>query len=70
MSKDELKQIGVFATIPFVMAIPPALGWIIGRFLDEHLGTKPFCLYLFIILGFVAGLKEVYRLIKRYGNSD
>lgn len=56
-------------TIPFVLAVPPILGWFIGKWLDEYFNTKPYGMYIFIILGFIAGFKEVYRLIKRYGND-
>jgi ATP synthase protein I len=64
-----IKQLGVFITIPFVMAVPPILGWLAGEWLDERLGSKPFLMYLFIAIGFLAGFREVYRIIKRFGNG-
>lgn len=41
------------------------VGFFIGRWLDQKLGTEPFLLVLFLIFGFVASGKEVYRIIKR-----
>ena len=64
-----LKIIGIFVTIPFVMALPPILGWLFGSWLDGKLDTKPYFMYLFIALGFIAGFKELYRIIKRYGDG-
>lgn len=64
-----IKQIGIYMTIPFVLAIPPVLGWFIGSWLDEKLGSASFFMYFFIVLGFVAGFRELYRIIKRFGNG-
>lgn len=64
-----IRQLAVFITIPFVMAVPPVLGWLIGVWLDEKLGSTPFLMYVFILLGFAAGFREVYRLIKRFGDE-
>lgn len=64
-----MRQIGVFMTIPFVLAVPPVLGWWIGSWLDGKINSSPYFMYAFIALGFVAGIREVYRLIKRFGNE-
>jgi len=63
------RQIGAYITIPFVLAVPPILGWFIGDWLDSKLGTRPYLMYLFLVLGFVAGFRELYRIIKKFGND-
>ena len=65
---EELK-IGIFVTIPFVLATPPILGWFIGQWLDKKLATEPYLMYILVILGFVAGFRELYRIIKRFGDA-
>ena len=75
MPKDDDKrklyrQMCVFITIPFVLAIPPVMGWLIGEWLDSLFDTKPILMYVFIVLGFAAGFKEVYRIIKRFGDES
>jgi ATP synthase protein I len=62
-------QIGVFVILPFVLAVPPILGWFIGKWLDKHLHTSPYLKYVFLILGILAGIRECYRLIKEYGDK-
>ena len=62
------RQIGVYVTIPFVLAVPPVLGWFIGNWLDGKLKTGPYLMFLFLVLGFVAGFREVFRIIKKFGN--
>lgn len=64
-----MKQLGAFITIPFVLAVPPVLGYYIGSWIDEKFNTQPIFMYILIVLGFVAGFREVYRIITRFGNG-
>lgn len=67
--QKRIRQIGVYITIPFVLAIPPVLGSFIGMWLDKKLETSPFLMFFFLVLGFAAGVREVYRIIKRFGDG-
>ena len=69
MGNNKFQQIGALITIPFVLAIPPVIGWFIGRWLDKKMDTAPYLMYVFIFLGFLAGIRECYRIIKEYGNE-
>jgi len=62
-------MLAVYLTIPFVLAIPPVLGWFIGDWLDGKLNIRPVLTYVLILLGFIAGFKELFRIIKRFGNG-
>lgn len=70
INRRRIRLIGIFATIPFVLAVPPVIGWYIGSWLDKGLGTDPYMMYSLLILGFIAGVREFYRIIKKYGNED
>lgn len=63
-----MKQFGIFLTLPFVLAIPPIIGLLLGRLIDGALGTG-FFQYFFMILGFIAAFREFYRIIKRFGDE-
>ena len=65
-----MKKIAIFATIPFVLAVPPIVGWYAGTWLDEHLGTAPYLMISLIILGLLGGFKELIRLIRDYGDNS
>ncbi len=65
---NRARQVGIYATVPFVLAVPPIIGWLIGSWLDGILGTSPFLRYILLVLGFVAGFREIYRLVKKYGS--
>ena len=49
--------------LSFVVAI--GLGWWFGRTLDGWLGTTPWLARVFVTLGFVAGVLNVYRTLTR-----
>lgn len=60
-----IRQMGLLTVIPILLAVGPLVGMFIGKFLDQWLNTEPYLMYLFIVMGFVASGKEVYRLVKR-----
>ena len=72
-SEDEdqknVRQIGIFVTIPFVLAVPPIIGWFIGSWLDGFFGTEPYLMYILLVLGFIAGFREMFRIVRRYGDG-
>jgi len=68
-NRKKIQQIGVFTTIPFVLIVSPMIGWFIGKWLDKFFETAPYLMYALIILGFAAGIRECYRIIKKYGNE-
>jgi ATP synthase protein I len=67
--RKRLRQAAVFVTIPFVLAIPPVIGWFIGEWLDKKWGTGPILVVIFILLGFAAGIREFLRILKRFGDG-
>ena len=63
--RRHLRQIGLLGTIPILIAVGPVVGFFIGRWLDEKLGSEPYLLVLFLIIGFIASGREIYGIIKR-----
>jgi F0F1-type ATP synthase assembly protein I len=66
--KERLKgyrQIAMATTIPLIMLAGPAVGYFLGRFLDDLLGTSNVLMVVFLLLGVAAGGVEAYRIIKQ-----
>ena len=59
-----LREVGLVTAIPFLLLVSPVVGYFLGRFLDRWFNTS-FLWIVFIVLGFVAGIREVYRIIVR-----
>jgi len=64
------RQLGIFTTIPIILAVGPILGLFIGRFLDQELHTEPYLMTVFTFLGLAAAGRGVYDLIKRAGQFN
>jgi F0F1-type ATP synthase assembly protein I len=60
-----LRPIGLLTSIPFLMMFGPLLGYFGGDWLDKRFGTEPYLMILFIVLGFIASGREVWKLIQR-----
>jgi F0F1-type ATP synthase assembly protein I len=59
------RQAGLLGTLPFMLAIPPVAGVLIGRWLDERFGTTPLFTVVLVIMGFVAGIREILNVLKK-----
>ena len=59
----------LLSTIGLTLVIATALGFGIGYLLDRWLGTFPWLMMLFTILGIVAGFVEMIRAVNR-ANQD
>ncbi|MDD5282391.1 MAG: AtpZ/AtpI family protein [Candidatus Omnitrophica bacterium] len=61
----KMMQIGGLAlAIPFEMAAGPFIGFFIGMYLKSKLGLHEYIMYIFILMGFVAGFINTAVIIK------
>jgi len=58
------RQLGLLTAVPFLLAAGPIVGFYIGDWLDKKFYTTPWLMLGFLVLGFVAGIKETISLIK------
>lgn len=65
-----LGQVGQLVTIPMLLLVSPLIGLFIGRFLDRRFQTPDVFMYIFLTLGFVAGGREVYRMVRRIAREE
>jgi F0F1-type ATP synthase assembly protein I len=64
------RQVGTLTAIPFILVAGPAVGYLIGSWIDGRLGSEPIFLIVFLVLGFVAAGRETYRLIQLASRED
>ena len=69
MSKKQrygiLRALSVSSQLGITMVACIAIGVFLGRFLDNLLGTAPWLLLLFSLLGVVAALRTIINLSKK-----
>ena len=68
-SKSDLKGLSFAYRISSELVAALIVSVILGLTIDKFLGTKPIALISLIILGFFAGLLNIYRLIRRIENT-
>ena len=68
-SKSDFKGLSFAYRISTELAAALIVSVLLGLGIDKVFDTKPFGLITLIILGFFAGLLNIYRLIRRIENS-
>jgi ATP synthase protein I len=66
--REKYKQIriyGLLSSIPGFLVVPPVVGVLVGRWLDDRFHTAPWLLLVFLILGFGAGIRLIMRTPQR-----
>lgn len=59
------RVIGLLGTIPLILAASPLVGYGMGYLLDKWLGTGWILKAVFLVLGFVAGVREMMILLRK-----
>jgi len=52
-------------SIPTLLIASPLVGLFLGRFADQRFGTDPWLMTAGVVLGFIAGGREVTLIIRR-----
>ena len=64
------RQIGLLSTIPFLLALAPIVGYLLGNYLDQRFGTRPWLGIVLLGLGFVAGVRETVKIVRIAQRED
>jgi len=64
------RQIGLLSSIPFILALAPIVGFLLGKFLDQKFRTQPWLSLILLVLGFVAGVRETIKIVKLSQQED
>lgn len=62
--RKQLKLAARFASAGLELAISIVVGYFGGRFIDRAVGTTPYLTYLGLLLGIVAGFRNLFLLAK------
>ena len=66
-NKGFLKRMVWMSSLGISMALATFVGLYIGVYLDRVFSTDPWFTIIFLIIGIVAGFRNIYTLIKKYG---
>lgn len=65
-----LKNAGLASTIGILLVVSTVIGYAFGNWLDKKLGTAPWLMLVFTILGIVAGFIEMFRIVNRMAEDE
>jgi ATP synthase protein I len=60
-----IRMIGVLSTLGLTMVFATIIGLYIGLKLDEWLGTSPWLAALFLLIGIIAGFRNLFVYAKK-----
>ena len=63
--RRSIKAVGYLSAIGLSMALAIAIGALLGNYLDKWLGTGPWLLLIFTVLGIAAAFRNLYILYKK-----
>ncbi len=63
--RPDLHRLAELSSIALILPSSIAVGLFMGYFLDKWLGTGPWLLLTFTVLGIVSGLLSLFRAIKK-----
>ena len=67
---SQVKQVGALTAVPIILVVGPIVGYFIGNWIDHRYNFYPWGTVVFLILGFVASGREIFRLTKQILKED
>ena len=60
-----IRQAAILSAIPGFLVVPPVVGVLAGRWLDQRFHTAPWLLLVFLLLGFGSGVRLTMRALQQ-----
>lgn len=69
MDREFIKQITRMSSLGINLLISSMIGFFIGYLVDKYTGYEYLFVIIFTLLGFIAGIYEIYKQIKKELNT-
>ena len=67
---SQVKQIAALTAVPIILLVGPVSGYFVGDWFDKKFRLFPWCTIGFLVLGFVAAGREIFRLLKQISQEE
>ena len=68
--RPNFRKIADLSSVVLMLPSSIIVGLFMGFTLDRWLGTRPWLLLIFTVLGVVSGLLSLFRALNKYGKDD
>jgi ATP synthase protein I len=65
-----MRKAGLASSIGIVFVVAIFIGWGFGSWLDKKLGTSPYLMLVFTLIGIVAGFVEMVQIAQQLSKED
>jgi len=62
--RRSIRNAALASTIGIVLVVCTAIGYLFGSWLDTKLGTSPWLMLVFTLMGIAAGFMEMLRILR------
>ncbi len=63
--RELYKSLGFLSSVGICMVASILIGMVMGYYLDRWLGTAPWFLLIFLVLGIISGFRNIFILTER-----
>ncbi|MCF8024091.1 MAG: AtpZ/AtpI family protein [Desulfobacteraceae bacterium] len=64
-TRQAFRDLGYYTHLGFSIALAIFIGLFIGLWIDKTFGTEPVFMFIFLVLGIIAGFNNIYLAVKR-----
>lgn len=65
-----MRSAALASSVGILMVVCTVSGYAFGNWLDKKLGTTPWLMLVFTILGIIAGFIELFRVVNRMAEDE
>ena len=64
-TKRSLRELAYYSSLGFSVALALFIGLAVGIYLDRRFETSPWCTLIFLVLGIIAGFRNIAMVIRK-----
>jgi ATP synthase protein I len=64
-TKRSMRELAFYSSLGFSVALSIFIGLAVGVYLDRRFETSPWCTLIFLVLGIIAGFRNIGMVIRK-----
>lgn len=64
-NRNAMREVGLYTSIPIMLGLGPAVGWWLGRQVQQRWGGDPWWEVGGVLFGLAAVIRQIYKMLKQ-----